>query len=825
MARTGSGKTAAFVIPLLEKLRAREKNAGVRALIFSPTRELASQTCSVCKQLGKFLDLIFCLITGGAGMEKQFESLAAQPDVLVATPGRLMHHLIETGLSLKAVSLCIFDEADRLFEMGFATQLHEILRRLPPTRQTALFSATLPAALAEFTRAGLNEPTLIRLDTETKLSEQLKLQFLWVSKEAKAAVLVHILRDIVPQDQQVLVFAATRHHVEFLSKLIEHAEIKVAAVYGHLEMTARQDNIAQFRSRKVRVLVVTDVAARGLDIPLLDNVINFDFPARPKLFVHRAGRVARAGRSGLAYSLVSRDELPYMLDLFLFLGQPLLTALPPGVTTYDESTTYFGSLPQHTVDEVMESYRVVLEEAQLDGLIATCARAYKMYYKTRPAASGASATRAKEIPRPIPIHPAFASAVQAEHTAVRHFISQMHKRSSTVTIFEAIDRDNLMMAHKRFRDDQLINRDRLKKQQAKKRKVADSGEEPAGESEGCIQGGEGNSEKKDEDDEGDRIRGTQPKEIRTDIAAVDAPQKRRRAGTSSQRVDTSLGAATEVGLGKPRLSAAARKKQKLVAQKKAVYERSQATNSESNEDLEKIEKQSFRDSKYFLESMPKDGMAKAIVERGYAVNDDSKKIDSLVMDVTPDDEKGLVRKSMVRKWDKKKKRYVMERSGGDKAFGVMTVRNESGKKVDKKVKPGELYEKWKKKHKQSVNRSDTSASADVDTLFDVSSELGSRAAEVPSKGKRGRRRVGARGGGGGGGSRSSSRGSFISGRGSSCGKAKGTAGPARGRHRENSATTKAPDELKTPHAIKKSRQEKEKRMTYLKSKKKKTFKR
>lgn len=196
-----------------------------------------------------------------------------------------------------------------LFELGFAAQLHEIMKLLPEGRQTALFSATMPKQLVEFSRAGLKDPRVFRLDVENKISPQLRLQFFTLRKEQKPAALLYLLREFVKPDQQTVVFTATRHHVEYLSQLLEAAGISSTPVYGQLDAAARKINIAKFRAKKASVLLVTDIAARGIDIPLLDNVVNYDFPSKPKLFVHRTGRVARAGRFGNAYSLVSSDEV------------------------------------------------------------------------------------------------------------------------------------------------------------------------------------------------------------------------------------------------------------------------------------------------------------------------------------------------------------------------------------------------------------------------------------------------------------------------------------------------------------------------------------
>jgi ATP-dependent RNA helicase DDX54/DBP10 len=217
--------------------------------------------------------------------------------------------------------------------MGFGEQLREILARLPESRQTVLFSATLPKLLVDFAKAGLNEPTLVRLDVDTKVPETLRMAFFDCRDEGKSAALLHLLQVVIGHgkssedesgDQQkrrpqTVVFCATKHHVEYLHMLLDRAGISNTYIYSQLDATARKINAAKFSSKRAGVLLVTDLAARGIDIPLLDNVI-YNFPSKPKLFVHRVGRVARAGREGTAYSLVAGDELPYFIDLLLFLG-------------------------------------------------------------------------------------------------------------------------------------------------------------------------------------------------------------------------------------------------------------------------------------------------------------------------------------------------------------------------------------------------------------------------------------------------------------------------------------------------------------------------
>ena len=338
MARTGSGKTAAFLVPLVERLKAHSAKVGCRALILSPSRELATQTHKFCKELSKYTDLRCCLFVGGDNMDDQFAAIASNPDVIIATPGRLMHLMVEMRMDIKTVEFVVFDEADRLFEMGFAVQLHEILLRLHDSRQTLLFSATLPRLLVDFAKAGLRNPALIRLDVDTKISRDLQMFFFATKPDDKDGALLYLLRHCIPEGQQTVIFVSTKHHVEYIQALLSSASIDCTYVYGALDQDARKIHLSRFRLGKVPILVVTDVAARGIDVPLLQNVVNYDFPPSSKVFVHRVGRTARAGQSGCAWSLVSNDELPYMVDLQLFTGRPLVFASTFGPNKQQQAT-------------------------------------------------------------------------------------------------------------------------------------------------------------------------------------------------------------------------------------------------------------------------------------------------------------------------------------------------------------------------------------------------------------------------------------------------------------------------------------------------------
>ena len=326
------------------------------------------------------------------------------------------------NLDLKSVQQVVFDEADRLFEMGFEVALNEILQRLPSSRQTILFSATLPKSLVEFAKAGLQDPKLVRLDAETKISSDLKMAFFSVKQAEKDACLLGLLRDVIKvpfgsahvdtdekkktkssheqftSPHQTLIFAATKHHVEYLLNLLTSAGYAVSHIYGSLDQTARSLQMDQFRRGTTSILVVTDVAARGIDIPILEHVVNYDFPHGARVFVHRVGRTARAGRQGWAWSFITYSELPFFLDLQLFLGRPLLNDVTErGDQAYTESLI-FGTFQRDTIDEDVEYIRS-LDAANhaLPTLRDVMKRGHAMYERSKGKASPASYRRAKEM--------------------------------------------------------------------------------------------------------------------------------------------------------------------------------------------------------------------------------------------------------------------------------------------------------------------------------------------------------------------------------------------------------------------------------------------
>ncbi|KAF8411708.1 hypothetical protein HHK36_004266 [Tetracentron sinense] len=451
MARTGSGKTAAFLVPMLERLKQHLPQGGVRALILSPTRDLALQTLKFTQELGRFTDLRISLLVGGDSMESQFEELAENPDIIIATPGRLMHLLSEIeDMSLRTVEYVVFDEADCLFGMGFAEQLHKILAQLSENRQTLLFSATLPSALAEFAKAGLRDPHLLRLDLETRISPDLKLTFFTLRQEEKHAALLYLVREQISSDQQTLIFVSTKYHVEFLNVLFREEGIEPSVCYGDMDQDARKIHVSRFRARKTMMLIVTDIAARGIDIPLLDNVVNWDFPPKPKIFVHRVGRAARAGRTGTAFSFVTSEDMPYLLDLHLFLSKPIRPApteeevlqdMDGVLSNIDQAVangeTIYGRFPQTVIDLVSDRVREINDScSELILLQKTCTNAFRLYSKTKPLPSKESIRRAKVFPRE-GLHPIFKNGLGGNELTALAFSERLKDFRPKQTILEA----------------------------------------------------------------------------------------------------------------------------------------------------------------------------------------------------------------------------------------------------------------------------------------------------------------------------------------------------------------------------------------------------
>jgi ATP-dependent RNA helicase DDX54/DBP10 len=681
MARTGSGKTAAFVIPMIQLLKTHSAKVGARAAIMSPSRELALQTLKVVKELGKGTDLRTVLLVGGDSLEEQFQAMTSNPDIIIATPGRFMHLKVEMQLDLSSIQYVVFDEADRLFEMGFAPQLTEILHGLPTSRQTLLFSATLPKSLVEFARAGLQEPKLVRLDAEQKISPDLENAFFVVKSADKEGALFHIIQDIIgiptgapetaqklkepeisnpkkrkrpttasantesPTAYSTIIFTATKHHVEYLSSLLRASGYAVSYAYGSLDQTARAMNVESFRQGLTNILVVTDVAGRGIDLPILSNVINYDFPSQPKIFIHRVGRTARAGRKGWSYNIVRDVDVPYMLDLQLFLSRRLILGRKTHSRVSFSEDFVVGTLPRGKVERSIEWINKLLDEdADLAALRSVAGKGEKLYNRTRSSASSESAKRAKDV---------LASPCIAE-------LSLLFGEEEDHAVYSA--REDMLARVRGFRPQETIF-------EIGKRGV---GNETA-----------------------DLVRKLREKiePLRTKADNNNTPfetvvVKEREI---SEEVSSDLG---QTDFLDPDMDSASEDELEV------TFSRSEKENHKSST--------SWEDSEHFMSYTPR--TSDFVQERGYGVhsgtNTNSSKADFLVeartatMDLANDESRGFAEPARAKgmRWDKKNKKYVARANDEDGSKGTKYVRGESGQKIHASFRSGR-FDAWRKSNK------------------------------------------------------------------------------------------------------------------------------
>ena len=334
-AQTGTGKTAAFMLPILNNLLSDETKQGqVRALVLAPTRELAQQVAENTQQYAANTELKVVCLYGGANIGPQEKRLKAGVDIVVATPGRLLDHLIKGTLSLSLLEHLVFDEADRMLDMGFIGEIKRIMRHVPDSRQTMLFSATLDESVEKLASRWLSDPKRVGIEQKNTTVEAIEQTFYAIDEEKKAAVIAYLIGK--NNWQQVLVFTRTKAQADSLVKELIKDGLPSSAIHGDKSQGARDKGLTQFKEGKVRVLVATDVAARGIDISTLDYVINVQLPYVAEDYIHRIGRTGRAGRSGKAISLVSQDEQWLLEELEVLLDERLtpqwLSGFEPDLT-------------------------------------------------------------------------------------------------------------------------------------------------------------------------------------------------------------------------------------------------------------------------------------------------------------------------------------------------------------------------------------------------------------------------------------------------------------------------------------------------------------
>jgi ATP-dependent RNA helicase RhlE len=318
IAQTGTGKTASFLLPALEKQLGKE---GLRTLVLCPTRELAQQVAADARELAKYAQLFVGEIVGGVAYGPQIRDLRAGFDVLVATPGRLLDHLERGNVDLSDVETLILDEADRMLDMGFRPQIDAILARVPKKRQTMLYSATMPNGVHAMAIRIMQEPERVAVTPSGTVADRVEQVIYPVRAEKKPALLAELLQQ--KHWDQVLVFSATKTGADVLLSRLRHAGISVGVMHGDKDMRQRKKALDEFVSGKVAVLVATDVAQRGLDIDGISHVVNYDVPRNPEDYIHRIGRTARAGASGTAVTFMTAGEVTIVRDIERLLGRAI----------------------------------------------------------------------------------------------------------------------------------------------------------------------------------------------------------------------------------------------------------------------------------------------------------------------------------------------------------------------------------------------------------------------------------------------------------------------------------------------------------------------
>ncbi len=316
IAQTGTGKTAAFSLPILEllakkKIKVSPKKA--RVLILTPTRELAAQILESFQTNGRHLPLTYTVVFGGVNEKPQIRAMSQGVDVLIATPGRLLDLKNQGHIKLDALEIFVLDEADRMLDMGFINDIKKVIAAIPKARQTLLFSATMPGTIMNLANSLLKQPVKVEITPPASTVERVEQLLYHVDKPNKGHLLRTILQDA--QFHRVLVFTRTKHGANKVAKDLEKAKITSAAIHGNKSQSARQNALESFKNGSVRVLVATDIAARGIDVDNVTHVINYDLPNEPESYVHRIGRTGRAGREGKAISFCDTEEKAFLKDI------------------------------------------------------------------------------------------------------------------------------------------------------------------------------------------------------------------------------------------------------------------------------------------------------------------------------------------------------------------------------------------------------------------------------------------------------------------------------------------------------------------------------
>ncbi len=320
-AQTGSGKTAAFSLPMIQRISKKPRGV-IRGLVLAPTRELAIQIDTNISAYSKYSKIKHTKIYGGVSQNPQVKAVQRGVDILVATPGRLLDLISQGHISLENIEIFVLDEADRMLDMGFIRDINKIMEMIPKSSQILLFSATMPKEIADLSRRFLKNPSKVSVDPPSSTVDTIDSYVFFVEKKEKFKLLLHLLKE--EGNDKTLVFTRTKHLANKVARMLTKEGIDASAIHGNKSQSAREKALAQFRNGEISVLVATDIAARGIDVLDITHVINYDMSNEPETYVHRIGRTARAGKSGVAYNFCEEKERPYLRDIERLIGQHLI---------------------------------------------------------------------------------------------------------------------------------------------------------------------------------------------------------------------------------------------------------------------------------------------------------------------------------------------------------------------------------------------------------------------------------------------------------------------------------------------------------------------
>ncbi len=320
IAQTGTGKTAAFILPILQSMAKKHPRA-IRTLVVTPTRELAAQIGESFSAYGEFLEFRHTVIFGGIKQGRQVQALTKGVDIVVATPGRLLDLMNQNKLNLKDIEFFVLDEADRMLDMGFINDIKKIIAKLPKIRQSLFFSATMSPPINKLAQSLLKNPIHVEVTAQATTVELIRQHIFFIDQPSKEKLLLELLRQ--KHLTRVLIFTRTKHRANKVALFLNKNNISSDAIHGNKSQNARTKAISDFKSGEIKVLVATDIAARGIDIDNISHVINFELPNEPESYVHRIGRTARAGTDGTAYSFCSAEERNYLRDIETLIRQKI----------------------------------------------------------------------------------------------------------------------------------------------------------------------------------------------------------------------------------------------------------------------------------------------------------------------------------------------------------------------------------------------------------------------------------------------------------------------------------------------------------------------